>query len=212
MNALQTPINKLGSQVVQLPMSWATYEQVLQDLGESYAARLAYSHGELEIMSPSFSHANYQILIHDFINILAHAFKLKRRSFGPATLQRADIQTGIEPDLCYYFENQAQIKDCREIDLTQYPAPDLAIEIDITTDSSKKLDICKALGIKEVWLYDAEKIAIYILENQNYQKTNESYIFNKVDICKVLPEFIEASLEDEAVAWDKYMNWAKTVS
>ena len=44
--------------VVLEPVSWALYERLLAELGDSRGTRLAYDDGRLEIMSPSDSHEN----------------------------------------------------------------------------------------------------------------------------------------------------------
>ncbi|MEK7989759.1 MAG: hypothetical protein VSS52_002035 [Thiotrichaceae bacterium] len=53
-------ISKLGSHITQIsPVTWRTYENFLEDLGEGYADRLFYSDGVLEIISPSSTHGLY---------------------------------------------------------------------------------------------------------------------------------------------------------
>ncbi len=53
--------------------------------------------------------------------------KTKIRSAGSTTLKRKPITKGIEPDTCYYIQNEPLIRGKQKLDLTTDPAPDLAV-------------------------------------------------------------------------------------
>lgn len=53
------------------------------------------------------------------------------RSLGSRTWNREDLARGLEPDQCYYIQNEVLVRKVEQIDLNQFPPPDLAIEIDI---------------------------------------------------------------------------------
>jgi len=40
---------------------------------------------------------------------------------------------GIEPDQCFYIQNESAIRGKKRLDLTVDPPPDLALEIDVTS-------------------------------------------------------------------------------
>jgi Uma2 family endonuclease len=75
--------------------------------------------------------------------------------------------------------------------------PDLAIEVNIISGSPQKLDKYQRLGIREVWIWQAEKLVIYTLEGDRYQKTPTSKLLPNLDIalleeCVMMPSRLEA--------------------
>jgi Uma2 family endonuclease len=49
------------------------------------------------------------------------------------------------------------------------PAPDLAIEIDITSSSIPRLPIYASFGVPEVWRYDGTALIFYHLHRKSYR-------------------------------------------
>ena len=75
-------------------------------------------------------------------------------------------QSGIEPDYCFYIDNWQAVSGKKRIDWAVEPAPDLVIEIDITsyTDVNDYL----AYQAPEVWLFKSDRVTIYGLESDRY--------------------------------------------
>ena len=63
---------------------------------------------------------------------------------------------GLEPDQCYYIQNEDVVWDKEQIDLNEDPPPDLVVEIDVTSSSIDHLFLYASLGIPEVWRYDGK--------------------------------------------------------
>lgn len=63
------------------------------------------------------------------------------------------------------------------VDLNVEPAPDLVIEVDLTSSSLNKQPIMAALGINEIWHYRDDTVTILRLVEENYQLTEESRCF-----------------------------------
>jgi Uma2 family endonuclease len=72
---------------------------------------------------------------------------------------------GIEPDECYYIQHAAVVRDRSEIDLHVDPAPDLGVEVDLTSSALDKQSIYAALGIVELWRYDGQTTCVYALRS-----------------------------------------------
>lgn len=70
-----------------------------------------------------------------FVETLAEEFVVTLYPLGSTTLERADLESGSEPDECFYLTgNKVQaLRGKKRIDLNQDPAPDLIIEVDITS-------------------------------------------------------------------------------
>ncbi|MCC3445504.1 MAG: Uma2 family endonuclease, partial [Microcoleus sp. PH2017_03_ELD_O_A] len=133
-------------------ISWRTFETLLKEIGDKRGYRIAYDEGMLEIMTPSYLHESYKLQFHRFIFILAEELDIEIKSVGSTTLKLKNTKKGIEPDSCYYIQNEAAVRDTQELDLETAPRPDLAIEIDITSSSINKFAIYSALGVPELWL------------------------------------------------------------
>lgn len=173
-------------------ISWETFEALLRDTGEDRGSRFAYDCGVLEIMTPLFEHENPKSNFGNFIIALAEELGIEVRSAGSTTLKRKILKRGIEPDTCYYIQNELAIRGKQTLDLEKDPPPDLAIEIDITSSSVNKLGIYSALGVTELWRYDGQNLKFYQLIEGQYVECNFSIAFPLVSVSEI-SRFIEQS-------------------
>ncbi|MHC5595714.1 MAG: Uma2 family endonuclease [Nostoc sp.] len=173
-------------------VSWETFEALLRDTGEDRGSRFAYDCGILEIMTPLFEHENPKIQFDRLIFALAVELKTKIRSVGSTTLKRQSITKGIEPDTCYYIQNEPLIRGKQELDLRTDPAPDLAVEIDITSSSVNKFNIYAALGVGELWTYNGEVLKFYQLVASEYIEIKSSIAFPLISVSD-MNRFIQQS-------------------
>jgi Uma2 family endonuclease len=134
-----------GSQITISNLSWQDFEQILIDLGEKRNSRVTYYLGTLEIMSPLALHERPHRIIGDIVKAILDIQGRDWEDFGSTTLKRPPIG-GIEPDTCFYIENAQRVQGCTNLDLKQYPPPDLAIEADVTSKTS--LDVYEAIGVR----------------------------------------------------------------
>ncbi len=163
-------------------ISWETFEALLRDTGEDRGSRFAYDCGVLEIMTPLFEHENPKSNFGNFIIALAEELGIEVRSAGSTTLKRKVSKRGIEPDTCYYIQNELAIRGKQTLDLENDPPPDLAIEIDITSSSVNKLGIYSALGVAELWRYDGQNLKFYQLIEGQYVECKFSIAFPLVSV------------------------------
>jgi len=89
---------------------------------------------------------------HRIITALPEELNLKIKAYGSTTLDREDLEQGVEPDSCYYIQKAEPIKT-RTLDQASDPPPDLAVEVDITSASRRCFTIYLQLGIPEVCQY-----------------------------------------------------------
>ncbi len=190
-------------------ISWETFETLLRETGDDRGSRFAYDGSTLEIMTPLFEHENPKINFDRFIFILAEELNTEIKSAGSTTLKRKIVRKGIEPDNCYYIQNELAVRGRETLDLTNSPAPDLAIEIDITSSSVDKLDIYSALGVSELWRYDGNNLKFYQLLEGKYVECEFSIAFSLVSV-KDISGFIEQSKTMGEIALLKsFRNWVK---
>ncbi len=143
-----------GQRMLLQDVSWEQFEQILDELGEERSSRLAYYKGTLEIMVPLMEHENGKENIGDFVKAMLEAVEIEFVPLGSTTFKRQNMDSGVEPDECFYIQNETAMRGRRRIDLTVDPPPDLAIEIDITSSSEIKKRSYEALGVPELWIYD----------------------------------------------------------
>ncbi|MEL6457957.1 MAG: Uma2 family endonuclease [Cyanobacteria bacterium J06621_15] len=190
-------------------ISWETFETLLKETGEDRGSRFAYDGSTLEIMTPLFEHENPKINFDRFIFILAEELDIEIKSAGSTTLKRKIVRKGIETDNCYYIQNELAVRGRETLDLTNSPAPDLAIEIDITSSSVDKFDIYSALSVSELWRYDGKKLKFYQLVEKEYVEREYSIAFSLVSV-KDISRFIEQSKTMGEIALLKsFRNWVK---
>jgi Uma2 family endonuclease len=184
-----------ADRVMLYNISWQQFENLLQDLGESRAARVAYDDGTLEIMTPLPEHEYYKKVISNAIEDIAEELDLDYESFGSTTWKRESKMAGLEPDDCFYFQNEPVIRGRLDLDLRRDPPPDLALEIDITSKSLNRFPIYARLGVPELWCYDSGELKIYILQNGEYVESEKSLVFPSLEI-RELPKLIEQHRAD----------------
>lgn len=155
--------------VILRNISWQTYQSLIKDFEAEPAIRLTYDRGTLEIRMPLDPHETYKKLIGRFIEAATEELDLEIRSLGSRTCDREDLARGLEPDQCYYIQHEALVRDAEQIDLAQFPPPDLAVEVDITSSSLDRFSIYTDLGIPEIWRYDGQSLTIYYLQDGKYE-------------------------------------------
>jgi Uma2 family endonuclease len=112
-------------------ISWQTYETLLEELSDR-RLRLTYNRGNLEIMAPSPEHERFKKVSGRFIETLAEELDVRIEPLGSTTFKRPEL-SGAEPDECFYIYNIDAVRGKKRLDLTEDPAPDLGVEIDVTS-------------------------------------------------------------------------------
>jgi Uma2 family endonuclease len=200
---VQIPIQRIqvppGQRVLLREVSWEEFEAILRELGDRRCERVAYCDGLLEIMTPLPEHEYFKETIGDAIKDMAETLDLNYESYGSTTWRKQAKQAGLEPDNCFYFQNEVKIRGKLQFDLTQDPPPDLALEIDVTSQSLERFPIYARLGVPELWCYDSGRLRIYHLQNGQYVEMERSNIFPQLEIA-ALPRLIEANRSEGRLA------------
>ncbi|MEO0377811.1 MAG: Uma2 family endonuclease, partial [Cyanobacteria bacterium P01_A01_bin.17] len=172
--------------------------------------RVAYDRGTLEIMTPLPEHEYYKEVLSDATKDIADALDRDYESYGSATWRRKIKEAGLEPDNCFYFQNESLVRGKLEFDLDRDPPPDLSLEIDLTSKSLNRLPIYARLGVPELWCYDDGEITIYHLQEGEYVEAVQSLVFPELPI-QSLPDVIEEHRQQGRRALRQAIReWAKT--
>lgn len=180
-----------GQRILFENVTWQELETILAELGEHRAARIAYENGILEIMTPLPEHEASKEIIGDLIKALLEELNIDFWPLGSTTFKNEEMIQGIEPDQCFYIQNEAAVRGKNRIDLTVDPPPDLALEIDISSRTHP--NIYEALGVPELWRFEKGKLQINVLRDRNYVESQESLTFPGIPLIEVIPNYLAQS-------------------
>lgn len=168
-------------------VSWEQYEAFLNELGDSARYRVTYLDGVLELMSPNRRHERNKTNIGSLVEAYCQEKRIRYFPLGSTTLRKEEKRGGTEPDESYCIGTDKEF-------------PDLAIEIIETSGSINKLEVYKRLQVREVWFFKKNRIEIYYLRGETYEKISQSEVLPNLDLAMlaqyaVASDPLEAALE-----------------
>lgn len=172
-------------------ISWQQYKSILTDLTPHRSARIAYDNGKLEIMVPHQRHEDAKEIISDLIKALLEELNIEFRALGSTTFERQAELKAIEPDQCFYIQNESAIRGKSRIDLAMDPPPDLVLEMDTTARTH--VEAYEAIGVPELWRFSKTGLSMYRLQLGKYTPLEESLIFPGLPLRDLLPYCMEQS-------------------
>lgn len=193
-------------------VDWHAYHSLSEAMGEGQHVRLAYDGKDLEMMVTGNVHEYLKELISKIVNAVTSGLDIDCVSCGETTWKTA--MRGLQADLSCYF-NPAKIQSARSAlarkstDPSDYPRPDLAIEIDMSPSQVDRAIIYSDLGVSEVWRFiRGETLVIeHLQEDRSYASAPESQ-FLHIRVEDVLRRLNDAVTERES-AWNRRLNeWA----
>lgn len=196
-----------GQTIIFHNISWEEFEAILDELGEHRGTRITYNQGLLEIMAPLPEHEVDKELVSDLVKILFEEFEIDRECFGSTTFKNQAMAQGIEPDQCFYIKNHLLMRGKKRVNLKTDPPPDLAIEIDVT--SKTQISTYEALNVPELWIYENNKLKIYVLQDKKYIESATSPIFS-IPIVDIIPQYVERSkIEGASATLRAFRKWVR---
>ncbi|MCY7337271.1 MAG: Uma2 family endonuclease [Chamaesiphon sp.] len=189
-------------------ISWKTYETLLEELSDR-RLRLTYNRGNLEIMAPSPEHELSKEVLGRFIDTIAEEFEVNIYPLGSTTFKQPEL-SGAEPDKCFYIRNIAAVQGKRRLNMGEDPAPDLIVEIDITSSSQNRLQVYADLGVAEVWIYNGDSLVIQKLQNGTYIATQTSQFFIKLPISEVANWLQRSTTMDYLALVKEFRLWVRS--
>ncbi len=199
-----------GGTLILGDVPWSEYEQLLADLGESYAVRVSYDQGRLEIVTPSSKHEKYKELILRLADTAADELGCELESFGSTTFKLEQLAKGVEPDTCFYVPHAASVTGKDRIDLRTDPPPDVVVEIDVVQKSMRKFAIYASLGVPELWRYDGRRLHVYHLTEQGYVEAPASRALAALT-GEVLSRFLErGKTESQRAVLKSFREWLRS--
>ena len=189
-------------------ISWTTYETLLEELSDR-RLRLTYNRGTLEIMAPSPEHELSKEVLGRFIDTIAEEFDVSIYPLGSTTFKQMEL-SGAEPDKCFYIRTIAAVQGKKRLNMAEDPAPDLVLEIDITSRSENRLQVYADLGVAEVWIYNGKSLIIQQLQNGIYIATQTSQFFVNLSIPDIAGWLQRSTTTDYLTLIKEFRVWVRS--
>lgn len=189
-------------------ISWKTYETLLEELSDR-RLRLTYNRGNLEIMAPSPEHELSKEVLGRFIDTIAEELEVNIYPLGSTTFKQPEL-SGAEPDKCFYIRNIAVVQGKRRLNMAEDPAPDLIIEIDITSSSQNRLQVYADLGVAEVWIYNGKSLVVQQLQNGLYITAKTSQFFANLSIPDIASWLQRSTTMDYLALVKAFRGWVRS--
>jgi Uma2 family endonuclease len=200
-----------GGRLTLHEAAWEEYERLIGRRTDSSRVRISYDQGNIEIMSPSAKHEKYTNLIHDLVLMLGDELEQDLLSYGSVTLKLRSRKKGAEGDDCFYIQNAGWMTGRDRVDLATDPPPDLLVEVDVTNESSGKLEIYAAMAVPEIWRYAGAALHIFGLSDQTYSPVPNSLAFPFLTAQQMTDFVKDCESRGTYQARKSFRSWVRTV-
>ena len=163
---------------------WQEFKAIQSLIAQQQGVKISYLDGVIELMTLVEEHETIKSMIAILLGIYFWQKEIEFIPVGSATRESEAQEVSFEPDESYYIGEKKE-------------HPDLAIEINITSGTVKKLEKYKRFQIQEVWLWQRNKFSLYSLENDEYEQIFQSKLlpnlnFKLLEDCILIPHKLEA--------------------
>lgn len=181
--------------------SWDEYVRTIADPLHERAKGYYYKgHMRIELSPVSFDHGNDHVVIIFAVNLFTALKGIPATGLDTTTFRKTGVRE-CQPDVSYYLDDRAQAipSGTRIVNLDQYPAPNLVIEIAKTSlldDVGTKRALYEELGVSEYWVVDVQnaELLAYAIAAQGSKRIQVSQVLPALNIA-VLEEALRCSRE-----------------
>ncbi|OLP18749.1 hypothetical protein BST81_08885 [Leptolyngbya sp. 'hensonii'] len=173
----------------------ASWEEFLA-LGESpdlEKARFYYDNDlmRIETMPIGSGHSQDNTILSQTVSLYGTVKNIRLKGFTNGSFRKPGVRE-CQPDLAYYIGAAFRIppKTSKPIDVDEFGAPDLVIEIASTTlsdDIGRKRLLYERLGIQEYWVVDVERgeVVAFAVADGGSKQIRESQVLPGLDIALI---------------------------
>jgi Uma2 family endonuclease len=204
-----------GEKRILIPRaSWKLYETFVNLLPESTPVRVAFDGRSMEIMVKGAVHDHFADLLDQFVKAVTGALGIPLKPMRETTWIRPEIERGLETDRCYYLVSAkitTALSALRRLsnDVSDYPDPDLAVEVDISPPEVDRLAIYAALPVTELWIFDGRTLTIKVLGADGRYQTVEASRFLTVRAEEIPRWLLEEDVSDYDAWIQRIRAWAR---
>jgi Uma2 family endonuclease len=180
------------------------------------ATRMTYHEGTLYLMAPEFLHESTAQRLSLIVRAVAEVCRIPLLGCGSTTFRRRASSpwrgSGKEPDASFYLAHAREMLIRPGIDLDFDPPPDLAIEVDHTSDSSIKLAVYAALRVPEVWRFEIATGTLWMggLNDEGSYRELEASLSLPILTPACVAELLETGRSLDDSAWGPVLRaWAR---
>ena len=171
--------------VVFAGISWRNYERIGR-IFWNRPVRITYDRGQMEIMTTSNEHECFKHLMAILLFVLAEELDIELCGAGSMTFKRQALKKGLEPDECYWIQNEPIVSSRSDYDIERDPPPDLILEVEISRSVLNRMGIYAALGVLEIWRCNRKKLKVCRLVEGAYQVVDRSISFPFLDPAAIV--------------------------
>lgn len=183
--------------------SWDEYLRIVENpLYQQAKGYYFKGHMRLEMSPVSFDHGQDHVVIIFAVNLFTALKGIPATGLDTTTLRKTGVQES-QPDVSYYLGDRAQAipSGTGIVNLDQYPAPSLVIEIaksSLLDDVGTKRTLYEELGVSEYWVVDVQQAQLiaYAMADQGSQRIQASQVLPGLTLA-VLEEALRRSRETD---------------
>ena len=202
-------VQEPGQRLLLYSVPWNAYDAILRALDGRHL-RISYDRGSLEIMTLSLEHEFFKTLLGRLIELMTYEMNISMFPGGSTTFKRMMLEKGLEPDECYWIQNERAMRGKKEFDIDVDPPPDLVVEVDITSSSINRMGIYASLRVPEVWRFDGETLEVHVLgANGKYRIKQQSRAFPFLPMAELVRFLTSNDTEDQTVLMHRFGKWVR---
>jgi Uma2 family endonuclease len=199
-----------SSRLVLYGEPWETYVRLLRIFDERRHLRITYDRGALEIMTLSPEHEHLKKLLGRLVETLAEELNQALEAYGSMTFKRRAKEKGIEPDDCYWIQNEAKAgRLVKRFNPKRDPPPDLAIEVEVTRSALNRMEIYRAMRVAEVWRHDGTDLYFHVLGANGYDVSLTSRAFPMLKSSDLAPFVAQLGQTDLMSIGRRFRAWVQ---
>lgn len=186
-------------------VDWAFYETVVDSIPEGSNIHVDYDGRDIEFMGNGPDHEDLKDSLGQFVKAVASEMEIPCKGMSETTWKRPGLRRGLEAGQSYYFHPDklaAVARLGRSRDVTAYPSPDLAIEVDVSRPEIDRPEIYAALKVAELWRFEDGQIIIERLTPRGTDEVVDASGFLPVRAEEIRRWIVEEDRTDES-AWDR---------
>lgn len=183
--------------------SWDEYIQTIED--DAYETAKGYyyqGHMRVEMLPVGHDHSRDDGTISLAVNLFGIARAIPLKILPNCSYRKVGVGE-CQPDVSYYIGDRVQLipGGTSIIDLNRFSAPDLAIEVSVTTlldDIGTKRSLYEELGVAEYWVVDVQnaRVLAYAIADRGSKRIQVSQVLPGLTIA-VLEEALRRSRETD---------------
>jgi Uma2 family endonuclease len=130
--------------------------------GRPNHALITFDGEALTLVSPKETHERTAWRADKLVAAYLWAARTSYRAYGSTLYRVPGRPPGVQPDHSYYIANFERVRR-KEINLAVDPPPDLVVEVVVTHDPRPAQEVCRILGVPELWqLFPASGTATFL--------------------------------------------------